>query len=631
MNTLGDFAATLDAYDAFRPGARGPAARWADARAAHADADDREPTLDTVARTLVPETHRWVFDALVAAAAGGRVDAFDAAYSAAIALPRQTTHGSFGRGNAADDDGDGGATETGRAAALLVDTLAQLAIDGDHVAMLDRLSTVSLFGARPVDLTGTAAMRRAFRSASLGAIAYLHRISADPTHMGERTCCNAAMGDDAWRLSSPHVVEWARRHSCGAYRPCTREDVTQAIKDGRSTMLAWMLNDGAPHPQRDALWHAVAEAAYAGHAAALDIVVGARLLSCSWPVLVGASRGGHTALIDWVSEPGRLSRCTCDPLPRDTLQAMLFAALSCNRMNVVEWVAARDRSLFDADVVWRAIATGSVETVRAVEAVAAAPFDWQSALLLILPRSGQSLLDHALARGAKIDGALIASALPISDTRMVDHLCCVSGDAVMQCAVDLAFVMHGVRAVPFARAVAARLPHLTFGQAIFYPHRPALRPCECTTCADETVPHSAADAASLPAPSCADGNDHAGGAQAAETPAGQWHIQQQRQQEQDQRLHQIMRPQEDREQDGVERNDSEGHHGDIEHVDGDDDDGDGDNNDGEVGDGRVVWTVHRLLRLALVGRRRRTRPPRDPRPRKRRRQSRAPSSSTIAV
>nr|UMO79252.1 hypothetical protein [Pandoravirus aubagnensis] len=626
MNTLGDFAAVLDAHDAFRPGVCGPAPRHAGAQVARTDADGRGPTLDAVARALVPETHRWVVDALVAAAAGGHVDAFYGAYSAATALPRQTQW-PLGHGHASGYV-DACTTDAYQAAALLVETLAQLAVDGDHVAILDRLASASLFGAGPLDLTDIALMRRAFRAASLGSIVHLHHNnnSTNPAHMGTRACCDIAMGDDAWRLPSHHVIEWARRHNCGAYRPCTKEDVAHAIRDGRATMLAWMLNNGAPHPQRGALWHAVAEAACAGHVATIDIVVGqARLLSCNWPVLIGASRGGHTTLIDWMLEPGRLPRCSCDPLPRDTLQAVLFTALSCNRQNVIEWVAARDPSLFEADVVWRAIATGSIEMVRTVEAVATAPFDWQSALLLILARSGPSLLDHALARGAKVDGALIASALPISDTHMIDYLCRAAGDEVMQCAVNLAFVMHGVRAVPFARAVAVRLPHLAFGQAIFHPHPPVPRPCECAACTDETASHNTADVASLPVPPCIDGNDTSGTAQTVGlTPPPPPQQQQQQQQEADQQLHRTVQPQED--QGDGDRSDLDGRHEHHEHMDNDI----GNSIDDEVHDGRAVWTVHRLLRLALVGRRRRTHPPRDPRPRKRRRQSRA-LSSTIAV
>ncbi|AVK75632.1 hypothetical protein pneo_cds_25 [Pandoravirus neocaledonia] len=632
INTLGEFAAVLDAQHVFRPAAREHTVHGVDVLARHID---RPVTLDAMARMLVPETHGWLIGALLTAAADGHVDVFDSACAAANGLSKHED---------GPADGGGAASYSGvcsqekrRAAALLVDRLVRSAIDGDNVDILDRLATAPLFGAGPVDMTGEDKMRRAFNAQSLGVIAYLHQLDAGSTHTDARPCCDVAMGDQAWHLASPSVIEWARRHNCSAYRPCTVKDVARAIRQGRSLMATWMLSNGAPHLERDDLWRAVCECACAGHAATIDAVIDAGLLSCRWPVLIGAAQGGHTALIDSISELGRLPQCACHPVPRDTLQAMLFAALPRNRLGVVEWIAACDPSLFNADVMWRAIVTSAPDTVRAVECVMTVPFDWQGALCLIMAKSTVSMLDLALSRGAVIDSALIVSALPMRDTLMVGHLCHVAGDGVMQHAVDMAYAVHGTRAASFACAVARRLPHLAYAQAVLHPYQPAPRPCECPGWADEAAARNDPDetpcdagAAPLSVAFCGDASDRNGNAEAVDPMQGR----QQRRQQIDRQpsrsaTHTISAPDirdQNAQGDGSELLPAEqGRDTDVASARTDD-------NDDDVSDHgeRLVWTTRMLLRIALIGRRRRAHPPRDQRPRKRRRQLRA-LSLAIAV
>lgn len=347
----------------------------------------------------------------------------------------------------------------------------------------------------------------AARAGSVASVAYLHDRMFDAD--SPRACpCTGAVGRAAWTAPTPDVIRWMRLHGCaGGCERANDQDLALAITLGHTAMAQYILSEAFLAVDRDVLNGAMDMAASEGHIDTLRAVLDADTSLCVAPIVVGAARGGRLDVLSWIcnvsgdEDDGDGDDKTQHANARRgkpsvaAVRAAALTATSNGQLAALAWIADRYAYAVDATLMRAAVGCGSVDAVRAVDALSPTPFDWPRFVVCAIGSGSVDVVRFFVEeKGVVLDPFFIADADIVSD-EMLCYLSTVCTPDELQAAFDATLVDGRLCSTARADQMHGHILHLCVGLA----SATAFGPCACARCLSGRGPCPETAASARPA------------------------------------------------------------------------------------------------------------------------------------
>lgn len=213
-----------------------------------------------------------------------------------------------------------------------------------------------------------------------------------PKGSGDAPCgCSCDIGRLAWEAHLPDAALWLKEHGCVGYTPPTAHHLEHAIAYGLNDTLRAILAEidpGHRQPSRT-VDRALRAACCDGSLSTVMIAARAGLVVHAMPLYMGGSTCGHTEVLDYAE--------SLFGVPRDALRAAsIAAARSIDAADAMRWIATKRPDVIDATIMWMAIKSASLDTVRIIDGVLGTAFEWQRAAHAVLSAGDIEVLEFAI-------------------------------------------------------------------------------------------------------------------------------------------------------------------------------------------------------------------------------------------
>lgn len=329
----------------------------------------------------------------------------------------------------------------------------------------------------------------AARAGSVGSVAYLHDRMFDAGSLCACSC-TGAVGRAAWAAPTPDVVQWMRLHGCaGGCESANNQDLARAIVLGRTAMVQYILSEAFLSVDRSILNGAMETAAAKGHIDTLRVVLDVDNTPTSTAaVIVGAAQGGRIDVLSWIcnddeqcggggNDDGsggdggdddhvtqRADARRSGPTISTVRTAAVAAALN-GHLAALEWIVGRYARVVDAILLRAAVAGGSVDAVRMIDALFPVPFDWRRFVVCAIGSGSVDLVRFIVEeKGVAIDPFWMADADLVSD-EMLAYVSTACTPDEMQVAFDATLVDGNLCPGKRANQMVSRIPCLCVGLA----------------------------------------------------------------------------------------------------------------------------------------------------------------------
>ncbi|WBR14787.1 hypothetical protein pkur_cds_613 [Pandoravirus kuranda] len=267
-----------------------------------------------------------------------------------------------------------------------------------HVDVARYIMSRSIAGVRYGAVSGARLCVPAAAGGHATSMAFAHDHLAKGS--GDAPCvCTSDIGRLAWEAPLPDAALWLKEHGCTGYTAPTSDDLDRAIACGCDDTLRAILTEiDVCHRQPSrTVDRALCAACCDGNLSTVMIAARAGLVVRAMPLYVGASACGHTHILDYAE--------SLFGTPRDVLRAAAIAAAgSTEGADSMRWISAKRPDVIDVTIMWMAIKSASLDTVRIIDGVLGATFDWQRAAHAVLDRGEIRVLEFAVKeKGTVVD------------------------------------------------------------------------------------------------------------------------------------------------------------------------------------------------------------------------------------
>ncbi|AVK74942.1 hypothetical protein pqer_cds_520 [Pandoravirus quercus] len=359
------------------------------------------------------------------------------------------------------------------------------AADFGHIDALRYLTTRPILACRLGHLVDEDLAIRGARAGHVAIVVYAHDRKAKS--YGDSPCsCTRRLGRAAWKAPTADVAMWLRDFGCRGYVEPTVQDMGRAIARGNTTLLRYLINEPTFDVDVGVLGPFITIGAREAHLDTLKLAVDSGLCPRIDPILLGAAQGGSIDVLWWALYDDSLE-CSSwrQEQGRPSLVLMRTAAIAAaanGRADTVAWIAERHPHVVDLALLCAAINSASLGTVRVVDRLLPAPFDWTRMAARVIETGSVDMVKFIVEeKGVVLDPLAVTDAGDLSDD-MIDYLASICASSDIQMAFDVVLADEAFCPTPFTRRLCDRVSGLCTGVAAIGDTEPAGR-CACARCA----------------------------------------------------------------------------------------------------------------------------------------------------
>lgn len=264
------------------------------------------------------------------------------------------------------------------------------ALKHGHVDVARYLVSRPIAGARYGAVSGARLCVPAATGGHATSMAFAH--DHLPKGSGDAPCnCSSDIGRLAWEASLPNAALWLKEHGCAGYTAPTTNHLAHAIAYGLDDTLRAILAEIDPSHRKPSrtIDRALRATCCDGNLSTVMIAARAGLVVRAMPLYVGGSACGYTNILDYAE--------SLFGTPRDVLRATAIAAAeSTDGADSMRWIATKRPDVIDVTIMWMAIRSASLDTVRVLDGVLGTAFDWQRAAHAVLSAGDIEVLEFAI-------------------------------------------------------------------------------------------------------------------------------------------------------------------------------------------------------------------------------------------
>lgn len=254
------------------------------------------------------------------------------------------------------------------------------------------------------------------RAGHLDCFVYAHDIQI--ARSSSSLCrCTDKVGCAAWEAPTPNIISWMRENRCAGIVPLTAARVASAIDAMSMAMVAYMTKESHDLADDVAVQRAMRTTAWDGRIGMLTCMVEAGLCRGYAPILSGAAKRGVTDALAWACDESGPCFMRFGPPDQESIDVAVSTASSNEQPSCLLWLVERFAStVTPTSLMWSALVSKRVGTMRAIDAILEEPFPWSSALAHAL-RTGRVDAARYIVeeKGVPITPAVLAAAFTIKE------------------------------------------------------------------------------------------------------------------------------------------------------------------------------------------------------------------------